>query len=352
MMIFRANPTAIRPPLRAIAPAIFMVAIGIGSGHGLRNYYLHIDTGSSLTWTQCLPCSTCFPQSAPMFDPQLSPTYRVVGCDDPSCKPPHYKCVNNRCEYHIEYYDASIDGVLSRETFTFQDAHSSHSVDVQSLVFGCTHSSRMNYHGNPAGIFGMSQNPTSTVKQLAALTHGLFSYCLFPLSATRASFLRFGHDIKPPRGGFRSTKILEYNDREGFYYLDVEDLSVNGRRMHFARRTFARRSDGTGGFIVDSGTAVTQLTAHALDRVEHVMKDYFRLRLNLLPVNDSSLRLRLCYKMVQGIQHQLPTMTLHFRNGANYDLRRSALFMNYAEKRTFCLAMMPSERISILRAKQ
>ncbi|XP_020107854.1 aspartic proteinase CDR1-like [Ananas comosus] len=354
MMIARANPTAIRPPLHAMPPAIFMVAIGIGSGHGLRNYYLHIDTGSSLTWTQCLPCSTCFHQSAPMFDPRLSPTYRVVDCDDPLCKPPLYKCVNDRCEYHIEYYDNTfIDGVVSRETFTFQDAHSSHSEEVRNLVFGCTHSSHMNYHGNPAGIFSMSLNPTSTVRQLAALTHGLFSYCLFPpAEAAHASFLRFGHDIKTPRGGIHSTRIFEYDGRVGFYYLDLKDISLNGWRMNFPRSTFARHSDGTGGFVVDSGTAATQLTTHAFDRVEYVMKDYFRRRLNLHPVNDSSLPFRLCYKIVEGIERRLPTMALHFRDGADYHIRQSSLFTNLAERQTLCFSMLPGNDISILGAKQ
>ncbi|XP_020107856.1 aspartic proteinase CDR1-like [Ananas comosus] len=204
MMIARANPTVIRPPLRAMPPAIFMVAVSIGSGNGLRNYYLHMDTGSSLTWTQCLPCRTGFPQSAPKFDPRLSDTYHVVGCDDPVCKPPRYKCVNNRCEYNIRYFDNTfIDGVLSKETFSFQDAHASHRVAIRNLFFGCTHSSNMNYHENPAGIFGMSRNPTSTVKQLATRTDGLFSYCFFPPETAHTSFLRFGHDIRTPRGGFQ-----------------------------------------------------------------------------------------------------------------------------------------------------
>nr|CAD1833338.1 unnamed protein product [Ananas comosus var. bracteatus] len=333
-------------------PAIFMVAVSIGSGNGLRNYYLHMDTGSSLTWTQCLPCRTGFPQSAPKFDPRLSDTYHVVGCDDPVCKPPRYKCVNNRCEYNIRYFDNTfIDGVLSKETFSFQDAHASHRVAIRNLFFGCTHSSNMNYHENPAGIFGMSRNPTSTVKQLATRTDGLFSYCFFPPETAHTSFLRFGHDIRTPRGGFQSTRILAYPDCEP-YYLDVKDISFNGRRMRFPRGTFTRQSNGTSSFVIDSGAAVTHLTTYAFDRVEDVMKDYFRLRLNLRPVNDSSLPFRLCYKMMQGIEQELPTMTLQFRDGANYHIRQSGLFANFAGKRIFCFAMMPSNNISILGAKQ
>nr|CAD1833372.1 unnamed protein product [Ananas comosus var. bracteatus] len=82
------------------------------------------------------------------------------------------------------------------------------------------------------------------------------------------------------------------------------------------------------------------------------MKDYFRLRLNLRPVNDSGLPFRLCYKMVRGIEHELPTMTLHFGDGASYHIRQSGLFVNFTREHRFCLAVMPGGRVSVLGAKQ
>ncbi|KAK5813788.1 hypothetical protein PVK06_029239 [Gossypium arboreum] len=38
------------------------------------------DTGSDLIWTQCSPCSQCFKQDAPLFDPTKSSTYRKMSC--------------------------------------------------------------------------------------------------------------------------------------------------------------------------------------------------------------------------------------------------------------------------------
>ncbi|GER30271.1 eukaryotic aspartyl protease family protein [Striga asiatica] len=36
------------------------------------------DTGSDLTWTQCQPCSGCYDQQDPLFDPRGSSTYRAT----------------------------------------------------------------------------------------------------------------------------------------------------------------------------------------------------------------------------------------------------------------------------------
>lgn len=44
-----------------------------------------VDTGSDLTWTQCLPCTKGFNQTLPIFAPKSSSTYRDVPCHSPQC---------------------------------------------------------------------------------------------------------------------------------------------------------------------------------------------------------------------------------------------------------------------------
>ncbi len=44
-----------------------------------------VDTGSDLVWVQCSPCSACFPQTGPNFEPAKSKTYRTASCDDRLC---------------------------------------------------------------------------------------------------------------------------------------------------------------------------------------------------------------------------------------------------------------------------
>ncbi|CAN1842273.1 Aspartyl protease family protein At5g10770 [Linum perenne] len=46
-----------------------------------------MDTGSSLTWLQCEPCTvSCHPQVGPVFDPSASKTYRKLLCKTPECE--------------------------------------------------------------------------------------------------------------------------------------------------------------------------------------------------------------------------------------------------------------------------
>jgi hypothetical protein len=45
-----------------------------------------VDTGSDLMWTQCLPCTSCYAQSSPVFNPATSSTYQVVNCGNNLCR--------------------------------------------------------------------------------------------------------------------------------------------------------------------------------------------------------------------------------------------------------------------------
>ena len=47
------NTTTIRPPVLK-RDGLYLVAVSIGTAEGMRYYYLHFDTGSALTWTQCV----------------------------------------------------------------------------------------------------------------------------------------------------------------------------------------------------------------------------------------------------------------------------------------------------------
>ena len=44
------------------------------------------DTGSDLTWLQCKPCTECYNQTDPIFDPKNSRTYKVVSCTSSQCE--------------------------------------------------------------------------------------------------------------------------------------------------------------------------------------------------------------------------------------------------------------------------
>jgi hypothetical protein len=62
------------------------------------------DIGGDLSWVQCTPCSDCYEQRDPLFDPARSSTYSVVPCSAPesqglgsrSCLP-EKKCQQTIC---------------------------------------------------------------------------------------------------------------------------------------------------------------------------------------------------------------------------------------------------------------
>ncbi|XP_056172594.1 aspartic proteinase CDR1-like [Syzygium oleosum] len=70
---------------------------------------VQIDTGSDLFWFQCLPCTTCFKQSPPLFDPAKSSTYSNIRCGSQACVQSGDKCDPNNeyCIYERSYFDKS-----------------------------------------------------------------------------------------------------------------------------------------------------------------------------------------------------------------------------------------------------
>ncbi|CAM6117674.1 unnamed protein product [Calypogeia fissa] len=51
-----------------------------------RHFSVIIDTGSDLTWVQCDPCSLCYHQDGPVFQPNMSSTYEGLTCNAENCK--------------------------------------------------------------------------------------------------------------------------------------------------------------------------------------------------------------------------------------------------------------------------
>ncbi|KAM2859819.1 hypothetical protein COP2_025192 [Malus domestica] len=47
----------------------------IGVGTSVKSFYMVLDTGSDVNWLQCSPCSDCYQQSNPVFNPAGSSTY-------------------------------------------------------------------------------------------------------------------------------------------------------------------------------------------------------------------------------------------------------------------------------------
>ena len=62
----------------------YIIVIRLGTPE--NSYQMVFDTGSSLTWTQCYQCKTCYEQSDARFNPLNSSTYKGSVCSDKTCK--------------------------------------------------------------------------------------------------------------------------------------------------------------------------------------------------------------------------------------------------------------------------
>nr|GLL18090.1 aspartic proteinase CDR1-like [Ipomoea trifida] len=126
--------------------------------------YCIADTGSDVTWTQCKPCTECFKQSLPVFDPKNSKSYKTASCDSDACA-----LVGSS----LAYGDSSQSiGDVATDTLTIGD------VSFKNVVFGCGHENSGTFSGNSSGIVGLGNSDISIVKQLDKDVGGKFAYCL------------------------------------------------------------------------------------------------------------------------------------------------------------------------------
>ena len=85
----------------------YLVVIGLGTPQ--KNFHMLLDTGSSLTWLQCEPCTKCHHQSDPRFEPALSSTYRVIPYTAEDCRRlgdnQAGRTAKGDCKYRVNYGD-------------------------------------------------------------------------------------------------------------------------------------------------------------------------------------------------------------------------------------------------------
>ncbi|KAL2939405.1 Aspartic proteinase nepenthesin-2 [Bienertia sinuspersici] len=209
-----------RPPLGFFVQNYY-VQVGFGTfdkDPKYRNFYLGIDTGSDLTWTQCEGCTKCFFQTDPYFPPTRSTSYKLVPC---------YQCPSpcqgeDKCRLTRRYGDgATLRAIAATETLHFQSVDNK-TVYVTDVFIGCGRAMlnfkegklQANIEGNKvSGLLGMGYGDASIWKQKSQLTQRRFSYCLqSPVTATEGKlqmYLRFGDDIvEAPK--MKSTPLHQY----------------------------------------------------------------------------------------------------------------------------------------------
>ncbi|GMI67161.1 Atypical Aspartic Protease in Roots 1 [Hibiscus trionum] len=313
----------------------FLMYLSIGTPP--KSYSAIMDTGSDLIWIQCKPCSQCYHQSSPIFDPKKSSTYAKLSCKNRLCKALPQSTCDKGCKYTYSYGDYSMtQGEMATETLTFGK------VSVPKIGFGCGKDNEGEGFSQGAGLVGLGRGALSLVSQLK---EPKFSYCLTLFDDTQKSTLLMGSIARVDRaiGAVKTTPLIRNPLQPSLYYLSLDGISVGRTRLHIKKSSFALRKDGTGGLIIDSGTTITYLEEGAFDAVKKGFTKHMKLPLD----NSGAAGLDLCFTLPLGTKEvKVPKLVFHFK-GADLDLPAENYMIADSESGLVCLAMGSSNDISI-----
>ncbi|KAG7568294.1 Aspartic peptidase domain superfamily [Arabidopsis thaliana x Arabidopsis arenosa] len=274
-----------------------------------------IDTGSEITWTQCLPCVHCYEQNAPIFDPSKSSTFKEKRCHDHSCP------------YEVDYFDKTYTkGTLATETVTIHSTSGEPFVMAETII-GC---GRNNSWIRPSfgGFVGLNWGPLSLITQMGGEYPGLMSYCF---AGNGTSKINFGTNAIVGGGGVVSTTMFVTTAKPGFYYLNLDAVSVGDTRIETLGTPFHALE---GNIVIDSGTTLTYFPESYCNlvrqAVEHVVP--------AVPAADPTGNDLLCY--YSNTIEIFPVITMHFSGGADLVLDKYNMYMESYSGGLFCLAIM------------
>ncbi|KAL9233718.1 hypothetical protein vseg_008676 [Gypsophila vaccaria] len=212
-----------------------------------------------------------------------------------------------------------------------------------------------------SGIMGMGYGFYGFVEQTQMTFGGKFSYCMQSQLASSTSnvpmYLRVGSDVLPtprPRRGMKNTPIYRF-ELEPAYYLTLEDISVGSRRLHIPPELFTVNNDGTGGFLLDSGSTMSYLIEDAYAIFERAIIDYINENnKNTRKISRAEMGYQLCYERYKPRPSsvKLPDVTFHFRSNADYVIPSKDVFFAGSTNRDhndmYCLNFFDAKEMSLM----
>ncbi|CAK7349752.1 unnamed protein product [Dovyalis caffra] len=279
----------------------------VGVGNPAKQFSMVLDTGSDINWLQCQPCTDCYQQTDPIFNPTASSTYAPLTCESQQCSSLEMSsCRSGQCLYQVNYGDGSFTfGDFAAESVSFGNSGS-----VRNVALGCGHDNEGLFAG-AAGLLGLGGGPLSLTNQIKASS---FSYCLVNRDSAGTSTLDFN---SVQLGGDSVTAPLMRNRKiDTFYYVGLSGMSVGGKMLSIPESTFQMDESGNGGIIVDCGTAITRLQTEAYNPLRDA---FVEMTQNLEPTSGVAL-FDTCYDMSGQASVRVPTVSFHFTDGKSWDL--------------------------------
>lgn len=288
-----------------------------------------LDTGSDINWLQCQPCTDCYQQTDPVFDPSASSTYAPVPCQSQKCSSLEMSsCRGGQCLYQVNYGDGSYTlGDFATESVSFGNSGS-----VKNVAIGCGHNNEGLFVG-AAGLLGLGGGPLSLTNQLKATS---FSYCLVNRDSAGSSTLDFN---SVQLGGDSVTAPLMKNRKiDTFYYVGLSGMSVGGQMVSIPESAFRLDESGNGGIIVDCGTAITRLQTQAYNP----LRDAFAKMTQNLQRTSAVALFDTCYDLSGQTSVRVPTVSFHFTDGKSWNLPAANYLIPVDSAGTYCFAFAPT----------
>ncbi|XP_039164407.1 aspartic proteinase CDR1 [Eucalyptus grandis] len=225
---------------------------------------------------------------------------------------------NEYCNFKKSYLDGtSTASNLASEQATFETSDEG-TVKVPIEVLGCSHVSTLPVDGQESGILGLSYgagNLPTLVKQLGSK----FSYCIGNIYDPHYQY----NQLILGDGAILEGDSTTLQTDKGFYFLDLEGISVGEKKLPIDPSTFKRRALGEGGVIIDSGATFTFLKEEGYVPLRNEVESLMAGILN----RAASLPKFLCY--TGSMERDLtgfPVVTLLFSGGAQLSLDTNSMF--------------------------
>ncbi|KAI4342784.1 hypothetical protein MLD38_027366 [Melastoma candidum] len=290
-----------------------------------------MDTGSSLLWVQCSPCTGCSRRGSPMFNPLLSSTYSRISCHGPECDSvADGKCdPYDLCVYNITYQNGpGSRGALASEQITFRTPDGM-SVIIPDVIFGCGHDNGRHENEGFTGVFGLGDRMISFVSHLGSG----FSYCIGDTWDPSYVYnqLVLGDDAVM-QGDSTPLRVVK-----GFYFINLESIAIGDKVIDMDPHVFTMMGRGNYGVIIDSGSAMSWLPSAVYQELTKEVKSLMNGILRRLPYREPLL----CF--VGNVNRDLtgfPTVTFQFEGGAELGIEASSMFYQ-ATQHELCMAVSP-----------
>ncbi|KAD4384266.1 hypothetical protein E3N88_24434 [Mikania micrantha] len=293
-----------------------------------KEYYVQVDTGSSVLWVNCKDCKGC-PTSSGLevpigfYDPLSSSTSSVISCSDQRCSAGIHSgdadCsgTNNRCSYRFKYGDGSaasgyyVSDLIHLEMMSDGTNPSSNASSMVTFGCGTSESGELSMPDRAVdGIFGFGQQGLSVISQLAShqAAPDAFSHCLVG-DGDGGGILVIGQIMDP------NMVYSPLVPSQPHYNLNLQSISVNDKIISIDPSVF-ETSHNRKGTVIDSGTTLAYLAEDAYNPFVNAIT-------KVVPQSVEPFEAKgyQCYVTKNSVSEMFPTVSFTFAGDASMVLK-------------------------------